>query len=68
MKNHSKYKQLEDEGWLSMQKSLDLHMPIKKNRRLVLWFFLSLPPFIILLLYYNCSLINKRKDIWQSMR
>lgn len=67
MKNHSKYKQLEDEGWLSMQKSLDLHMPIKKNRRLVLWFFLFLgalgTAFLLPQLFSSRSQSNPAKSI-----
>jgi len=69
MKNHSKYKQLEDEGWLAMQKSLDVHMPVKKNRRLVLWFFLFLGAlgcaFFLPQLFSSRSKSNPAKSIHQ---
>ncbi|MBK8644073.1 MAG: hypothetical protein IPN15_18265 [Saprospiraceae bacterium] len=69
MKNHSKYKQLEDEGWLSMQKSLDVHMPVKKNRRIFLWFFLFLgalgTAFLLPHLFSSRSKSNPAKSIHQ---
>ncbi|MBK6354789.1 MAG: hypothetical protein IPF46_15690 [Saprospiraceae bacterium] len=67
MKNHSKYKQLEDEGWLSMQKSLDVHMPVKKNRRFILWYFLFLgalgSAFLLPHLFSSLSKSNPAKSI-----
>lgn len=70
MKNLSKYKELENEGWASMQKTLDVHMPVKKNRRFILWFFLFVgalgSAFLLPHLFSSLSKSNPAKSIHQT--